>query len=114
MNSKNDNLSLELQELFDLRFAKARDEKKLADDTMATQQDIRLITHMFKEDVPDVSVPLGDEAWLKWDSQSKKLFYVKGQESTILESMPKQIMIKVRPHLRMLVDQAKDFYRNDS
>jgi len=111
MNEKNVSLESELEELFDIRYAKIRSEKDLKNEAMGAQKDVRLITHMFRDGIPDITIPVDDNCSLKWDSNAKHLIFVNQIGSYILEGAPREILIKVRPHLSLLVRQAQDFFR---
>lgn len=104
-------LESELEELFDIRYAKIRNEKHLKNEAMAAQKDVRLITHMFRDGVPDITIPLTDTSSLKWDSTSKRLILLNSTGTHNLEGAQLETLIMVRPHLALLVRQAKDFYR---
>jgi hypothetical protein len=112
MLDKKSTLATELQELFDIRNAKNREEKKLNDAAIEAQKDIRLITHMFRDGIPDVTVSLGKGEFLKWDAKTQKLLSFDGDGEHILEAASKQTMIRLRPYLSQLVKQAKDFYKD--
>lgn len=112
MTEKSRPLELELEELFDIRHAKVRIEKHISQEAMEAQRDIRVITHMFKDGIPDVTIPISDHETIKWDSQSKRLILVSDESTQILEATPRQTMIRVRPYLSLLVKAAKEFYRN--
>lgn len=112
MFEKSTSLSHELEELFDIKFAKHRIEKKLNQDAMDAQRDIRLLTHMFRDGVPDITIPISDFEAVKWDSANKNLLYVENGSAQILLGTSRQTMIRVRPHLSLLVKQAKEFYRD--
>lgn len=113
MNKGHENLNHELEELFDIRNAKSRNEKNLNNDAMAAQRDIRLLTHMFRDGIPDITVPIGKFEVVKWDSDHKRLLLIKNDEIQPLEGSSRETMIRVRPHLSLLVKAAKDFYSND-
>ena len=112
MKDKELNLAHELEELFDIKHARNRDEKKLNQDAMDAQRDIRLLTHMFKDDVPDISIPINAHESIRWDASSKNLLFLDQGTSQILLGASRQTMIRVRPHLAQLVKQAKEFYRD--
>lgn len=112
MADKSRSLELELEELFDIRHAKVKIEKHISQEAMEAQRDIRVITHMFKDGIPDVTIPINDNETIKWDSQSKRLILISDDSSLILEATPRQTMIRIRPFLSLLVKAAKEFYRN--
>jgi hypothetical protein len=111
MTDKIISLESELEELFDIRYAKIRNEKDLKNEAMAAQKDVRLITHMFRDGVPDITIPLTDSSSLRWDSNNKRLILLNSTGTHNLEGAPLETLIMVRPHLALLVRQAKDFYR---
>ena len=110
-NPKNE-LDRELVSLFDLRKSKIRDEKKLAQEAFEAQRDIRYLTLMFSDGIPDVVMPVTDCESIRWDSQAKKLIYIKDGQSQLLEAASREIRVKMRPFLTDLVKKAKDFYRD--
>jgi hypothetical protein len=112
MTDKSRSLKLELEELFDIRHAKVRLEKHISQESMEAQRDIRVIIHMFREGIPDVTIPINEQEAIKWDSNSKRLLLVSNESSQILEATSRQTMIRVRPHLALLVKAAKEFYKN--
>lgn len=103
-------LSTELEELFDIRSAKLRNEKNLNLEAMAAQRDIRLLTHMFREGIPDISLPMGENESIKWDSHKRCLIISSGDEEHLVEATSKETMIRVRPYLSQLVKVAKQIY----
>jgi hypothetical protein len=109
---KKSQLSVELEEFFDLKNAKARREKNLTRDSLEALNDIRLLTHMFRDGVPDLIVHIGDDELIKWDANIQKLLYINKDTSDLLEATSKQTMIKLRPYLSYLVKQARDFYKD--
>ncbi|MBA2403676.1 MAG: hypothetical protein H0V66_02810 [Bdellovibrionales bacterium] len=112
MSKQSHSLQIELEELFDIRNAKVRDEKILTQASMEAQRDIRLITHMFRDGIPDLAIPINAEETVKWDSRNKRLLLVSSVSTQILEGATRQTMIRIRPHLAQLVKQAKEFYRD--
>lgn len=103
-------LSTELEELFDIRSAKIRNEKNLNLEAMAAQRDIRLLTHMFREGIPDISMPMNENESIKWDAQKRCLILNTGEEEILVEATSKETMIRVRPFLSQLVKVAKQIY----
>ena len=61
MSEKLRSLENELQQLFDIRHAKLRDEKVISQEAIEAQRDIRLITHRFKDGIPDITIPINSE-----------------------------------------------------
>ena len=105
-------LENELNELFDIRNARLRREKKLNEEAILAQKDIRMLIHMFSDGIPSLKLPLGDQEILEWDSEMKKLIYHRDQSSHFVQALNREEMVKIRPHLRDLVRRAKDFYRD--
>jgi ERCC4-type nuclease len=112
MLEKSRSLDVELEELFDIRFAKTRDEKTLNQAALEAQRDIRVITHMFRDGIPDVEIAINSVEILKWDSGQKRLFLRKEDEVLSLEAASRETVVRIRPFLSSLVKQAKEFYRN--
>jgi hypothetical protein len=112
MLEKSRTLENELQELFDIRYAKKRSEKNLNQEAMEAQRDIRVITHMFRDGLPDITIPMGDHEFIMWDSGPKRLIFIYKDASFALEGASRELMVKVRPHLALLVKKAQDFYKN--
>jgi hypothetical protein len=111
--NKNTELTNELEELFDIRHAKTRIEKNLNNAAMDAQRDIRLLTHMFRDGIPDITIPIGNYEEIKWDSDRKRLLLIDNDEALLLEAASREIMIRIRPHLSLLVKAAKEFYSHD-
>ena len=109
MNKVNE-LGQELEELFDIRSAKIRNEKTLNSEAMASQRDIRLLTHMFRDEVPDLSYLISNEETVRWDSERKRLLLISEGEEVLLEAAGRETMIRIRPFLSQLVKAAKEFY----
>ena len=105
-------LSQELEELFDMKKAKVRDEKRLTSEANEAQRDIRLLTLMFRDGIPNINVPVSEEEAIRWDADSQKLLYVNGKAAQILEGASREIRIRMRPHLSLLVKKAKEFYQD--
>jgi hypothetical protein len=106
---KND-LETELVSLFDLRKAKLRDEKILSQQAFEAQRDIRYLTLMFCDGIPDVRINCTDSEDIIWDSGAKSLLYVKDKHVQLLEATSKEVRIKMRPFLKELVKKAREFY----
>jgi len=109
---KKTQLEKELEELFDIRTAKLREEKRLTNESREAQKEIRLLSHMFRDEVPDVMIPVSDDEFLRWDYKTQQLLLVKGDIVQILEGTSRETMIKLRPFLTILVKQAKDFFND--
>ena len=107
---KQTKLEQELEELFDIRHAKSRDTRILNEEALLAQRDIRLLTHMFSDGIPEISIPIGDSETVKWDPKIKRLLLIDQTSSQLLETSTKQVMIRVRPHLTLLVKAAKEFF----
>ena len=103
-------LSQELVELFDMKKAKLRSEKQLTQDANEAQKDIRLLTLMFREGIPDIIIGMSDEEAIKWDSRGQQLLYIKNKVASILEATTRETRIRVRPYLAEMVKKAKDLY----
>lgn len=105
-------IEYQLEELFDIRRAKSRYDKILTQESLEAQREIRLIAHMFRDDVPDMIIPINANEAIQWDSHNKRLL-LRGPDSSIsLEGSSKHTMIRVRPHLALLVKKAKEFFRD--
>lgn len=103
-------LADELVELFDIKKARLREEKELNQFATEAQKDIRLLTLMFRDGIPDVEVSVNDNESIRWDAQAQKLLYQKGNMTQVLEGTSREIRIKARPHLNELVKKAKLFF----
>lgn len=110
-NQKSD-LNDELVSLFDLRKSKARNDKILTQEAFEAQRDIRYLTLMFSDGIPDITMKVTDTEDIKWDSRAQKLIYVNNNQAQLLEAASKEIRVKMRPFLTDLVKKAKDFYSN--
>lgn len=113
MPQRMDELSQELISLFDLKKSKVRDEKVLTQQAFEAQRDIRYLTLMFCDGIPDITMKVTDSESIRWDSNHKKLLYVKGDHVQILEAASKEIRVKMRPFLKDLVRKARDFYSDN-
>jgi hypothetical protein len=105
-------LSQELEDLFDIRNAKVRDEKRLTQEANEVQRDIRLLALMFRDGIPNIDISVGDSEAIRWDADSQKLLYIHGKAVQILEGTSRETRIRMRPHLSMLVKKAKEFYQD--
>ena len=112
MSNQKTALNDELVSLFDLRKSKARDEKILTQEAFEAQRDIRYLTLMFSDGIPDITMKVTDSEDIKWDSRAQKLIYIKDQQAQLLEAASKEVRVKMRPFLTDLVRKAKDFYSN--
>ncbi len=110
MADKNNNLTQELVSLFDLKKSKVRDEKILSQAAFDAQRDIRYLTLMFSDGIPDINMNVTDTENIQWDSRSQKLLYVLEGQAQLLEAASKEIRVRMRPFLTDLVRKAKDFY----
>lgn len=109
-NTISDELSQELVELFDIKKAKVRDEKNLTIAANEAQKDIRLLSLMFRDGIPDVTMQVNDQESIRWCQRSQQLIYSNGQVTQLLEATTKEIRVRMRPFLKDLVKKAKDFY----
>lgn len=103
-------LSQELVELFDMKKAKLRSEKELTHEANEAQKDIRLLTLMFREGIPDIIIGMEEEEFIRWDARGQQLLYVKDRVTSILEATTRETRIRVRPYLAEMVKKAKDLY----
>lgn len=107
-------LAQELISLFDLKKSKQRNEKNLTQEAFEAQRDIRYLTLMFCDGIPDMTMKVTDTESIVWDNHMKKLLYVKeGEAAQILEAASKEIRVKMRPFLKDLVRKAREFYSNN-
>jgi hypothetical protein len=105
-------LAQELEELFDIKKARIRDEKRLTAAANEAQRDIRLLTLMFRDGIPSITVPVTETEAIRWDSETQKLLYVQGKTAQILEAASREVRIRMRPHLSLLVKRAKEFFQD--
>lgn len=110
MADQKNSLSQELEELFDIKKAKIRDAKRLNQEAQDAQKDIRLLTLMFRDGIPDLSVQVNDTEIIKWHAESKQLLYSTKNQSHLLEGASQELRVRMRPHLSELVKKAKDFF----
>lgn len=110
MADQKSNLSQELVSLFDLKKSKVRDEKLLTQAAFDAQRDIRYLTLMFCDGIPDISMKVTDTEIINWDSRAQKLLYVNNGQVQMLEATSKEVRVRMRPFLTDLVRKAKDFY----
>lgn len=106
-------LSQELVSLFDLKKSKARNEKLLTQAAFEAQRDIRYLTLMFCDGIPDITIKCTETESIRWDSHSQKLIYQDGYDQQLLEAASKEVRVKMRPFLTDLVKKAKDFYSDN-
>jgi hypothetical protein len=111
--AQKDDLSMELVSLFDLRKSKVRVDKVLTQEAFEAQRDIRYLTLMFCDGIPDLMIKCTDTESIRWDARSKNLIYICGAQMQILEAASKEIRVKMRPFLKDLVKKAKEFYSNN-
>jgi hypothetical protein len=105
------NLAQELGELFDMKKAKLRNEKRLHQEATEAQKDIRLLTLMFRDEIPDISIMISENESILWDSQNQMLLYKHNHTKHVLEGASPEVRIRVRPFLKDLVKKAKSFFR---
>ncbi len=103
-------LSQELVSLFDLRKTKARNEKNLTEEAFEAQRDIRYLTLMFCDGIPDLSLQCSETESILWNSRVQKLIYQNGKDMQLLEAASKEIRVRMRPFLTELVKKAKDIF----
>lgn len=108
--AQRENLNQELNELFDMKKAKIRKEKMLEQEATEAQKDIRLLTLMFRDGIPDITMPMSDNEVLIWDSRNQQLLYKKEQHAQVVEGTSRDIMVRLRPFLIDIVKKAKEFY----
>jgi hypothetical protein len=113
VGAQKNNLSQELVSLFDLKKSKVRDEKLLSQAAFEAQRDIRYLTLMFCDGIPDISMKVTDTEDIIWDSRAQKLLYVDKGQVQMLEATSKEIRVRMRPFLTDLVRKAKDFYSDN-
>ncbi len=108
--AQRESLNQELTELFDMKKAKVRNEKRLEQEAEESQKDIRLLTLMFRDGIPDVVMPMSDNESLSWDARNQQLLYKKDNHSQVVEGISRDVMVKLRPYLIQIVKKAKEFY----
>ncbi len=108
--AQRENLNQELNELFDMKKAKIRKEKMLEQEATEAQKDIRLLVLMFRDGIPDISMPMSDNEILFWDSRNQQLLYKKDNQAQVVEGIPREAMVRLRPFLIQIVKKAKEFY----
>lgn len=108
--AQRESLNQELNELFDLKKAKIRKEKLLEQEATEAQKDIRLLILMFRDGIPDVTMPMSDDESLIWDSRNQQLLYRKENHSQVVEQTTREVMARLRPFLIEIVKKAKEFY----
>jgi len=107
-----DELNQELNELFDLKKAKARKEKMLDQQSNEALREIRHLILMFRDGIPDVSIPVSECESLEWKAESQQLVYIKDHNAQVVEGTNKETMVNLRPYLIQIVKKAKEFYRH--
>lgn len=110
MANENADLSQELVSLFDLKKSKARNEKNLTQAAFEAQRDIRYLSLMFCDGIPDLTMECTETESIRWDARAQKLIYINGIEIQLLEAASKEVRVRMRPFLKDLVKKAKDFY----
>lgn len=103
-------LNQELTELFDMKKAKIRKEKLLQHEATEAQKDIRLLTLMFRDGIPDITIPMSDNEALLWDARGHQLLYKKDHQSQVVEGTSRDVIVRMRPFLIEIVKKAKEFY----
>lgn len=112
-NNHSKELSQELVELFDIKKAKIRDEKRLTFEANEAQKDIRLLSLMFRDGIPDIKIQVNDREFIRWCEGNQQLIYSDGQITQLLEGTSKEVRVRMRPFLKDLVKKAKDFYSDE-
>jgi hypothetical protein len=110
MGEDNNSLTDELVSLFDMKKTRLRDEKNLTQKAFEAQRDIRYLTLMFCDGIPDITMKVTEDEIIKWDSHSQKLLYIREGHIQLLEAAAREVRIRMRPFLIDLVKKAKDFY----
>lgn len=82
----------------------------LSAEALQTLRDIRYLTIIFSDGVPDISIPTTDTETLRWDSKMKKLLYIREGRVQLLEIATQETHLRMRPFLTDLVRKAKDFF----
>lgn len=108
--AQRENLNQELNELFDMKKAKIRKEKMLEQEATEAQKDIRLLVLMFRDGIPDITMPMSDNEVLFWDSRNHQLLYKKESHTQVVEGTSRDVMVRLRPFLIDIVKKAKEFY----
>lgn len=103
-------LQRELWQLFDLKKQASKKEVDLDREVTEAKKDIRHLVTAFSDEIPDLVVPVGESEKLIWDSRGKRLIYVVENVQHMLESVEKQIIVRMRPYLRDLVGLAQAKY----
>lgn len=107
-----DELNQELNELFDLKKAKARKDKTLEQQSNEALREIRHLMLMFRDGIPNVTIPVSENETLEWRSDSQQLVYIKNNHAQVVEGTTKETMVNLRPYLIQIVKKAKEFYRH--
>ncbi len=107
-----DELNQELNELFDLKKAKARKAKTLEQESNEALREIRHLMLMFRDGIPNVKIPVSENETLEWRSDSQQLVYVKDNHAQVVEGATKETMVNLRPYLIQVVKKAKEFYNH--
>lgn len=102
----------ELTQLFDLRREKIRKETKTRDEVASAKKDIQLLIKMFSEDVPSISVHVGNDDMLEWDARVKRLIYHRRGHAQYIENVSEAYLVEIRQYLHSLIKSAKNFYLN--
>jgi hypothetical protein len=93
-----------------MKKAKIRKEKMLEQEATEAQKDIRLLTLMFRDGIPDINMPMSDNEILIWDSRNQQLLYKKDNQAQVVEGTSRDVMVRLRPFLIQIVKKAKEFY----
>ncbi len=112
MKDQKSALTQELVSLFDLKKSRMREEKQLTQAAFEAQRDIRYLTLMFCDGIPDLTIYVSQTESIRWDSHAQKLLYIKSHEVQLLEAASREIRVRMQPFLIDLVKKAKDFYND--
>ncbi len=108
--AQRENLNQELNELFDMKKAKIRKEKLLEQEATEAQKDIRVLTLMFRDGIPDITMSVSESESIQWDARNHQLLYRNGEHTQVVEGINREIMVRIRPCLIQIVKKAKEFY----
>lgn len=112
-DSLSEELSQELVDLFNIKKARIRDERRLTQEANEAQKDIRLLALMFRDGIPDIKMQVNDREFIHWNESSQQLIYSNGHMTQLLEATSKEVRVRMRPFLKDLVRKAKDFYSDE-
>lgn len=84
----------------------SRKEEKIL--ILETLQNLKLMTELFRGELHDFQIPIGNNENLEWDSQLQRFVYHRGDTSQFLELARKEVLFRVRPYLADLLKKAKE------